>query len=124
VPIRQVILLLALFGSCVAIVALAWASGSELYLFAPAGRWGHFQIRRPPTHPGVILGLLVFSVILTYWFHQHGMYVFIVITALGILLGSAVGFLVFGWTPTWTQHCLAAAMIATSIYAWKQKDYF
>jgi hypothetical protein len=44
--------------------------------------------------------------------------------AFGILLGSAVGFLVFGRTPSLAQHVLFIAMIVTSIYPWKQKDYF
>jgi hypothetical protein len=67
--------------------------------------------------------MLATSVVLTYWFGQTGVYVFITM-ALAILLSSAVGFLVFGWTPSWTQHALFIAMIVTSIYAWKQKDYF
>ena len=122
-PIRQVILLFGLFALCVAIVGIAWATGSELYLFVPTGRWGYRHFHRPPTHPSIILGLLVTSLVLTYWFRQNGVYVFILM-AFGILLGSAVGFLVFGWTPSWAQHVLFVAMIATSVYAWKQKDYF
>ena len=42
----------------------------------------------------------------------------------GILLGSAMGVYVYKWTPSWAQHVLAVAMIATSIYAWRQKYYF
>jgi hypothetical protein len=46
-----------------------------------------------------------------------------VVTA-GLLAGSVVGFLVYQWTPSWSQHFLTGAMIATSIYAWQQRDYF
>ncbi len=117
-PVRQLALLIGLFCLCLAIVGLAWANGTQLYLFLPSRR-----PRLPPTHPGVILFFLVVSPILTYWLRQLGVYFFLVITA-GMLLGSAMGFYVYGWTPSWAQHLLAAAMIATSIYAWKQKYYF
>ena len=122
-PIGRLLTLFGLLGLCLAVVGIAWATGSEFYLFVPAGRWGHGHLYRPPTHPGIILGLLATSVLLTYWFRQNGLYVFIIM-AFGILLGSAVGFLVFGWTPSWAQHVLFVAMIVTSIYAWQQKDYF
>ncbi|MGA2065878.1 MAG: hypothetical protein ABSG86_12970 [Thermoguttaceae bacterium] len=119
-PVRQLAQLLALFGACLVIVGVAWASGSEIFLFIPGRRaWAH----RPPTHPGVILGTLVTSLILTVWARQTGVY-FFVIMAVGILLGSAVGFFVYGWTPSVAQHILAVAMIATSVYAWNQKSYF
>ncbi len=121
-PVRQLALLLGLFCLCLAFVGIAWASGSELFLFVP-GRQRSGWLHRPPTHPGVILGLLVLSLPLTYWFQEYGVYLFIA-TTVGILLGSAVGFTVFQWTPSWAQHFLAAAMIATSIYAWQQKYYF
>jgi len=119
-PVRQLIVLVALFGTCLAIIGIAWATGSELFLYLP-GR--HFSSHRPPTHPGGVLGLLVISVLLTCWFRQGGVYFFILM-AVGILLGSAVGFFGFGWTPSWAQHLLTAAMIGTSIYAWQQRDYF
>ncbi len=117
-PVRQLALLIGLFCLCLAIVGLAWANGSQLYLFLPSRR-----PRLPPTHPGVILFFLVVSVPVTYWLRQDGVYYFIVITA-GMLLGTAMGFYVYHWTPSWAQHLLAVAMIATSIYAWKQKYYF
>ena len=41
-----------------------------------------------------------------------------------ILLGTVMGFYDYKWTPSWAQYVLAAAMIATSIYAWQQKYYF
>ena len=120
-PVRQLMQLLALFAACLAIVGIAWASGSELYLFIPSRRFR--PIYPPPTHPVVILMVLATSPILTYWVRQTGVYVFMIIAA-GIVLGSAVGVCAFNWTPSWAQHLLTVAMIATSIYAWKQKYYF
>ena len=119
-PVRQLALLLGLFCLCLAIVGMAWANGKQLFLFLPIR---FVPIHLPPTHPGLILGLLVLSPIATYWFRQNGVYFFILLTA-GMLLGSAMSVYVFKWTPSWAQHFLAAAMIATSIYAWKQKYYF
>src|SRR5208282_2145700 len=102
-PTRQLIILLVLLGSCLAIVALAWATGSELYLYTfnlPV-RWrNHLDFDRHATHPGVIFGLLVVSPILTYWSRQIGVYFFILLTA-GIVFGSVTGFFVYGWTPSW-----------------------
>ncbi len=125
-PARQLIILLVLFGSCLAVVALAWATGSEIYLYTldlPA-RWrSHLRFQSPPTRPGVIFGFLVLSLPLTYWLRQKGVYFYILLTA-GIVLGSLVGVFVYGWTPSWAQHLLSVAMIATSVYAWKQKYYF
>ena len=117
-PARQLALLLGLFCLCLAIVGIAWASGNQLYLFLPSRRPS-----LPPTHPGVILFFLIVSLPLTYWLRQNGVYFFIVMTV-GILLGSMMGFYVYKWTPSWAQHFLAVAMIATSIYAWQQKYYF
>jgi hypothetical protein len=117
-PTRQLALLLGLFGLCLALVGLAWASGSQLYLFLPSHRPS-----LPPTHPGVILVFVILSLPLTYWLRQNGVYFFIVMTV-GILLGTVMGFSVYKWTPSWAQHLLAAAMIATSTYAWMQKYYF
>jgi hypothetical protein len=117
-PVRQVVLLLVLFGLCLAMVGIAWITGSELYLFFPSR-----HMHGPPTHPGIIFGLLVVSPILTYWFLQNGVYLFITM-ALWMLLGSVMGFFIFGWTPSWSQHCVTAAMIATGVYAWNQKSYF
>ena len=117
-PIRQLALLLGLFCVCLAIVGIAWASGNELYLFLPSR---HAVL--PPTHPGVVLVFLVLSPFLTYWLRQNGV-LFFVMVAVGIVLGSMMGFFVYKWTPSWAQHVLTVAMIATSIYAWNQKDYF
>jgi hypothetical protein len=41
-----------------------------------------------------------------------------------MLLGTAIGFFVYHWTPSWPQHLLAIAMFATSVYASKQTFYF
>jgi UDP-N-acetylmuramyl pentapeptide phosphotransferase/UDP-N-acetylglucosamine-1-phosphate transferase len=117
-PIRQLALLLGLFYLCLAIVGMAWANGNQLFLFIPSRRPS-----LPPTHPGVILGFLVLSPTLTYWLRQKGVYFFIALTV-GILVGSGMGFYVHNWTPSWAQHFLTVAMIATSIYAWTQKCYF
>jgi uncharacterized membrane protein YfcA len=125
-PARQLIILLVLFASCLAVVGLAWATRSEIYLYTldlPARWHSHLRFQIPPTHPGVIFGFLVLSLPLTYWLRQNGVYFFILLTA-GIVLGSVVGFFVYGWVPSPTQHLLSVAMIATSIYGWKKKDYF
>lgn len=119
-PARQLATLLGLFCLCLAIVGIAWASGSELYLFLPVRR---HRCLLPPTHPSVILGVLVACLIFTVWVRQTGVYFFIMVTV-GILLGTVVGHFVFSWTPSWSQHLLAAAMIVTSVYAWNQKAYF
>jgi hypothetical protein len=120
-PIRRVLILLALFGSCLAIIGLAWISGSDLYLLSFPPRRRH--INGPPTPPGIILAVLLVCPMLTLWLGQRGIYVFWAAT-LGMLVSSAVGFVAFNWTPTWSQHLLVIAMIATSVYAWTQKDYF
>ena len=117
-PVSRVLILLALFASCLAIVGLAWASGSELYTFFP-GR----HVHRPPTHPIALLIVLAFCMVLTLWIGQRGIYVFMIATV-GILLGSGLGFFVYDWTPTWSQHLLSIAMIGTCIYGWMQRDYF
>jgi hypothetical protein len=117
-PVRNLALLLGLFCLCLGIVGLAWGTESQLYLYFPS-RFVH----RPPTHPGVILALLVATLPIAYWLRQSGVYVFAVLTA-GMLAGSVVGRAAFQWTPSLAQHFLAVAMIATSIYAWKQKYYF
>jgi hypothetical protein len=115
-PINRIALLLGLLFVCIAIVDVAWATGTELYL--DLGRGGS-----PPTHPCVILAGLVACPILGVRFARMGVYLFILATV-SVLAGSAMGPLFHSWTPTWAQHCLAVVMIATSIYAWQQRDYF
>jgi hypothetical protein len=118
--------LIGLFSLCLALVGIAWATGSELYLCIPisGARW-HYQVNlhRPPTHPGVILGMLVLCVPLTFWLREYGVYLFVAATV-GIILGSVVGAVGFHWMPSLAQLLLTGSMIATSIYAWKQKYYF
>jgi hypothetical protein len=118
-PVRQFALLVGLFCLCLAIVGLAWASGSELYLFTPS----RFGLPHPPTHPAVVLVLVVLALPLVYWLRQGGVYFFILVT-LGMLFGSIFGYRIFCWVPSLAQHFLVAIMIATSVYAWKQKYYF
>ena len=118
-PVRQLALLLGLFGLCLAIVGVAWANGESTLPVHSSRRLP----RLPPTHPGEILFFLSLSPFLTYWLRQNGVYYFMVVTAC-ILLGTVMGYYVYKWTPSWAQHVLAVAMIATSIYAWQQKYYF
>jgi len=120
-PVRQFVLLLTLFAACLLIVGLAWACGSELYMFLPGGRF--HGIRKPPTHPGGVLASLLFAVPLTLLTRQYGIYYFIVATA-SVFLGSLHGFFFFGWTPSPLQHVLSVAMVVTCVYAWQQKVYF
>jgi hypothetical protein len=119
-PFRQFLILVGLFSCCLAIVGIAWMSGGELFLWLPSRR-GHPNL--PPSHPGLILGCLVVSGLLTAWLRQFGVYLLYIATA-GMLLGTAIGFFVYHWTPSWPQHLLTIGMIATSIYASKQKYYF
>jgi hypothetical protein len=49
---------------------------------------------------------------------------FVAVLAGGIAVGTILGYCAFHWTPSWAQHVLFVAMIATSIYAWTLKDYF
>ena len=118
-PVRQLALLLGLFCLCLAIVGLSWASGMELFLFVPTGH----AVSNPPTHPGIILGVLIISSVVTYWLRQAGMYFFIVIT-LGMILGTIMGLKGFRWNPSFAQYSLTVVMTATSTYAWTQKDCF
>ena len=53
-----------------------------------------------------------------------GQPVLAVLSTAGIVLGTVIGLLNFGWTPSEGQILLTAAMIATSIYGWKQRNYF
>ena len=120
-PVRQIAVLLGLFGLCLAIVGIAWVSGSELYLYLPGRR--RAALHAPPTHPGEILGVIVAMLLLTFWQRQVGVILFMVAAA-SVFLGSLVGYLIFNWTPSWTQHCLGIVMVVTSTYAWQQKHYF
>jgi hypothetical protein len=122
-PLRPLLLMLALIGVCVAIICIAWGYGVDLYVFSPAARtrwrqkmWG------PPTHPGEILGLLAFAGVLAFFTRRYAFGFFALITV-GLLLGTPVGFLVYNWTPTWAQYALTAGMLATCIYAWSMRYY-
>jgi hypothetical protein len=119
-PLRTALILFGLFTGCLVIVLLAWASGSEFYVFLPS-RW--FTSIHPPTHPSVVLILLAACVAL-YLYSQH--YALLFFTALlgGLVLGSLVGYGVFAWTPTVAQLSLTLAMIAEAAYGWTiQNDY-
>jgi uncharacterized membrane protein len=118
-PLRQFLILIGLFGCCLAIVGVAWVSGGELFLWLPIRRG---RLSLPPSYPGLILGCLVFSLGLTAWLRQFGAILLYMLTA-GMLLGSVIGFFVYHWTPSWPQYLLTIAMITTCVYASKQGYY-
>jgi hypothetical protein len=120
-PLRVAVILISLFAACVAIVALAWAFGTDLYFFLPGRRC---LASRPPTPPIVLLLLMALAVGLFLLYSQHyGLVVFSVFFG-GVALGSLVGYFVFAWTPTLMQWMLTIATGAETIYGWTvHEDY-
>lgn len=116
-PIRNFLILVGLFAVCFAIVAIAWLSGSELYLFLPGRR--HFG---PPTHPGVILAVMAVAALLCCWLQFMSVTV-VTLLAAGICLGIPIGNLVHSWTPGICQYLLATALGVIAWYGWTQRDY-
>jgi hypothetical protein len=119
-PLRMVLTLLGLFGGCLAMALLAWASGSEIYILIPSRR---YICMPPPTHPSVVLGLLVACLVLYFYLPRYGLLLFTALLG-GLLLGSVVGYGVFAWIPTIPQVLLTLAMIAESAYGWTVQDYY
>ena len=125
-PLRVALILLGLFVVCLAIVLLAWLSGSEFYLFVPPlSRWG---IRRlsayaPPTHPSIVVGLLATCVAL-YFYSPHYALVWFTILLGSLVLGSPIGYFFFAWKPTVAQVLLTLAMIAEACYGWSVQGYY
>jgi hypothetical protein len=114
-PLRTVLILLALFLGCVAIVLLAWATGSEFYVFLPRRRI--VAIQEPPTHPGIILALLSVCVALYLYSPRYALLFFTGILCC-LLLGSLIGYIVFSWHPTLMQIVLTLMMIGEVSYGW------
>jgi hypothetical protein len=119
-PIGRVLILLSLLGLCLAILGIAWATGDELYLFIPSR--SITPLFPPPTDPVFFVAILGAGVVVL-WFAGKGGALYLILLATGTLLGSIVGFFMFHWIPSGSQHCLCLAMIATTVYYWKQKDY-
>lgn len=115
-PIRNFLILLGLFSLCLAIVAIAWACGSELYL--PLGR--HHP--RPPTHPVGILAAVLLAAVLCCWLRFISV-IAVTLFALLICLGIPVGYLVHNWNPGICQYLLAVALTVNAWYGWNQRDY-
>ena len=121
-PLRILTILIGLFAVCLAITLLAWANGSDFYIFFLSKRIT--TIHKPPTDPVVILGLLVLGGII-YPFSQKSALLFFTLLISGLLLGSLVGYGVYAWSTTFSQSMLILAMIALTGYGWaKQKIYF
>ncbi len=119
-PLRMALILYGLFAACLAIVLLAWASGSEFYVLFPSRR---ITIGARPTHPGVVLGLLAICVAL-YLYSPHYALVFFTALLGWLLLGSLVGYGVLGRNPTVPQMLLTLTMIAETAYGWTIEDYY
>jgi hypothetical protein len=120
-PLRIVLIFAGLFLGCLAIVLLAWAVGSEFYIFIPS-----FRLRaanKPPDHPFVVLGLLMTCLAVYFYSPTTGLSFFTVLLG-GLVLGSIVGYAVFQWTPTVMQIVLTAAMIAEAGYGWSIQNYY
>jgi hypothetical protein len=120
-PLRVALILFGLFTGCLAIVCMAWAIGSEFYVFLPSRHIA--SISRPPTHPCEVLILLAVCVAL-YLYSPHYALLFFTALLAGLLLGSLVGYGVFAWTPTVPQVLLTLTMIAEAAYGWTIQDYY
>lgn len=119
-PLRTFLTVFGLFGGCLAIAIVAWATGSEFYLLMPPRGLGR-AVSLPPHHPLVILFALAIPGLLYFLSPRHALIVFSLIPAL-LLLGSLVGYAVFAWTPTWAQWALSAATIVATSYYWNRRD--
>jgi hypothetical protein len=117
-PIRLLAILGTLLTVTFALLALAWLTESELFFFLPWRR-----ISPPPTHPGLVACFLAIPFVVTVFSRHYGLVVF-TLFPVGLLLGSIVGFVALGWTPSLCQHLLCVSAIAASGYAWSQRDYF
>ena len=122
-PLRMALIFFGFFAGCLAIVLVAWASGSEFYVFVPASRHFTSICAKPPTHPSVVLGLLVACVAL-YLYSQRYALIFFTALLAGLLLGSLVGYAVFAWKPTLSQVLLTLAMMAEAAYGWSIQSYY
>jgi hypothetical protein len=120
-PFRMALILFGLFIGCLAVVLLAWAIGSEFYVFLPSRRFT--SIHRPPTHPAGVLLLLGVCVAVYLYSPRHALFFFTALVG-GILLGSLVGYGVFDWKPTVMQGFLTIMMIAEAAYGWSIQDYY
>ena len=115
-PIRNFLILLGLFSLCLAIVLIAWACGSELYL--PFGR----HDPGPPTHPVGILAAILLAAVLGCGLRFLSV-IAVTLFAVLICLGIPVGCLVHHWTPGICQYLLAVALTVNAWYGWNQRDY-
>ena len=115
-PTGKAIVFFGLFGVCLAIVVIAWAAGSEFYMYLPPSR----AVDRggPPPTPAFLI--VVFLLIGGGLFLHAPRLGLIVLTGLlgTILLGSIVGYLAFAWKPTLVQWLLTATMSVQSVYGW------
>ena len=124
-PIRVALVLLGLFLVCVAIVVVAWAVGSDFYLFWPSRRSVLRDPYDPRYHPVVVLALLAFCAGVFLLYSQHyGLLLFTIILVGGVLVGAAFAFFLFDRPPTLSQCLLAVAMSAESIYGWTIHDEY
>ncbi len=117
-PVRLLAILATLLGITCGVLALAWLTESELFFFLPSRR-----ILPPPTHPGLVACFLAVPFVVTVYSRHYGLVVFTLFPA-GLLLGSIVGVVALGWTPSLCQHLLCVFAIAVSGYAWSQREYF
>ena len=121
-PLRMFLILMGLLAACVGVVLLAWATGSELYVFLPPGRH-HFHLSKPPTDPVIMLVLLAVPLLIYFYSQHYALIAFSLLTA-AVLAGSLVGFVLFAWTPSILQHLLSAVMVVAAAYGWAQREYF
>jgi hypothetical protein len=119
-PIRVALIWFGLFAGCIAVVLIAWASGSEFFMLIP-GRYtrGCFK----PLEPVGMLALLALCGGM-YLYSQRYALIFLTVLLGGLVLGTLVGCGVFAWKPTVSQFALIAAMFVEMSYGWSiREDY-
>jgi hypothetical protein len=118
-PLRTFVTLLGTYLACLAVAGAAGALGSELYIYVGQ----HYFGVRPPDGPWTVPSLLVVCGILYFFSPRSALYLFTVL-ALGVWVGTLVGWGVFQWRPSPAQHLLGVAMTATAIYGWRIRDEY
>ena len=97
-----------------------WVTDAELYSCIPMER---MQDHLPPSHPAEILLFLMLPFAIGIFSNYYGLLMFMVLP-IELVLGSLIGFFVFEWTPSLSQHLLCFFTVVTAGYAWSQRDYF
>lgn len=113
-PLRDVIIALALVGTIVLVAFIGEATGSEFFLWLPVRRR---LPATPPSSPWRIT-MVMMIVVGVFFLSRRIATFFLTGFSIAMIVSLPIGILIYEWTPGWAHYVLMVAMGSLAVFAW------